>query len=94
MTALSEARDDHLTNVSTTTAYVNEFAVMDGVEPEEKTARCCGLCGYGYLRRRRWSERQISDAERQEYACLIDCDELELSIRHETSNDSKSHHPL
>ena len=96
LTALSEARDDHLTNASTTTAYVNEFAVMDEVEPEEKTARCCGLCGNGYLRRRGWGDRHISDADRQEYACLIDCDELEMNVRHETStrNDNKSNHPL
>ena len=96
MTALSEARDDHLTNASTTTAYVNEFAVMDELEPErEKTACCCGLCGLGYVRRRRgWGERQISDADRQEYACLIDCDELEWSVRHETITGDSKPHPL
>ena len=93
MSALSEARDDHLADArTTTTAYVNEFAEMDILEPEEKTAGCCGVWRHGHLRRRGWGGQELSDADRREYACLVDCDELEWSVRNETvSTDGGCH---
>ena len=93
MSALSEARDDHLTDArTTTTAYVNKFAEMDILEPEEKTAGCCGVWRHGYLRRRGWGGQELSDTDRREYACLVDCDELEWSVRNETvSTDGGCH---
>ena len=92
VSALSEARDDHLkdhvTPRDSTTSYVNEFADLDEIQTEEKTVGCCGLCARHYPRRRGWGRRKLSDSDRHEYACLIDCDELELSVSSESATSS------
>lgn len=83
LSALSEARDDHLaTSNINQSSFVNEYA-DDWEESDKRRERvaaagmtcCCGCWGggRGYLRvgqRRR-------EFNMEEYTCLVDCDELE-----------------
>ena len=90
LSALSQARDDHLSRntepSSNGSSFINDSA--ERWEWEDSDVRdggfvstyCCWCGGRGYLRGRR-GEFKI-----EEYSCLLDCDELELSSNENTTS--------
>lgn len=90
LSALSQARDDHLSGSnepsSNGSSFINDSAERWDWEESDVRDRgfvstlCCWCGGRGYLRGRR-GEFKI-----EEYSCLLDCDELDLSTNENTTS--------
>ena len=77
LSAMAEAKDDHLRQVNDTGtySYVNEMELEDTAS---HTTWCCQC-----FTRRRYARGIASSAE--EYVCLVNCDELEHSNKDNTT---------
>ncbi len=103
LSAIAEAKDDHLCpseptitqsgspwNLSNSTeqSFVNHYFDMDTENDRlSSTTTCCCVPKFsrtGYLR----SGRTKGDSE--DYACLIDCDELEHTTRNTMENNNNT----
>ena len=104
--AMSEERDDHLRGHMTSsenpwnespgrieTSFVNEYADMELVKGREQSICCC--CGVlrGVGKRRayiRGQKRKRQSGCKEEYVCLVNCDELEMSVINESNDNSNT----
>ena len=93
LSALSEARDDHLSGkpeTSNCSSFVNDSAERweesDVGNGGFFATYCCWCGGRGYLRR----SRRQRDFNIEEYSCLLDCDELEISTNSNNRNNNAS----